>query len=58
MACPQPPSDLLLPPGELLPITDPESAADVIDKNGRTVLEWRDRLIRLQAWVKAATPSN
>jgi hypothetical protein len=58
MAYPQPPSDLLVAPGELVPITSPEDAADVIDKNGRTVLDWRDRLIRLQAWVKGATPSN
>jgi exosome complex RNA-binding protein Rrp42 (RNase PH superfamily) len=46
-----PPSDLLVAPGELLPITSPEDAADVIDKNGHEVLSWRDRLIRLQAWV-------
>ena len=50
---PQPPSDLLLPPGGLIPITDPESAADVIDKNGREVLAWRDRLVRLQRWVSS-----
>lgn len=46
-------ADLLVTPGEFKPITDPDSAPNVLRYNGEICTGSRDKLIRWQEWYKA-----
>ena len=51
-ACPEIPSDLMVPPAQLMHIESPERAPEAIKHNARELLSDRDRLIRIQEKFK------